>query len=176
MESSAMGYPETREEVTAVTVLRFEEFFQAEHVRLARALYLLTGSAAEADELTQEAMVRVYERWDRVRQMGSPQGYLYRTALNLHRSRLRWLASRARQILQATPSPDPAEVVQSRDSLDRALASLPPGQREAVVLVEWLGMDQEEAATALGIKPGSVRARLSRAKADLRRMLEDEDA
>jgi RNA polymerase sigma-70 factor (ECF subfamily) len=67
-------------------------------------------------------------------------------------------------------------VVQSRDSLGRALASLTTGQREAVVLVEWLGMDQEEAATALGIKPGSVRAKLSRAKADLRRMLEDEDA
>jgi hypothetical protein len=45
MESS-----ETLDEVTAVTVLRFEEFFRAEHVRLARALYLLTGSAAEADE------------------------------------------------------------------------------------------------------------------------------
>jgi RNA polymerase sigma-70 factor (ECF subfamily) len=176
MESSAMGSPETAEQVTPVTVPRFEEFFQAEHVRLARALYLLTGSAAEADELTQEAMVRVYERWDRVRQMGSPQGYLYRTALNLHRSRLRWLASRARHFLQATASPDPAEVVQSRDSLSRALASLPTGQREAVVLVEWLGMDQEEAATALRIEPGSVRARLSRAKADLRRMLEDEDA
>jgi RNA polymerase sigma factor (sigma-70 family) len=176
MESSAMGSPETREKVTAETVLRFEEFFQAEHIRLGRALYLLTGSAAEADELMQEAMVRVYERWDRVRQMGSPQGYLYRTALNLHRSRLRWLASRARQILQAMPSPDPAEVVQSRDSLSRALASLPTGQREAIVLVEWLGMDQDEAATALGIKQGSVRARLSRAKADLRRMLEDEDA
>jgi RNA polymerase sigma-70 factor (ECF subfamily) len=108
--------------------------------------------------------------------MDSPQGYLFRTALNLHRSRLRWLASTARQILQATPSRDPAEVVQSRDSLSRALASLPTGQREAVVLVEWLGMHQEEAATALAIKPGSVRARLSRAKADLRRMLEDEDA
>jgi RNA polymerase sigma-70 factor (ECF subfamily) len=176
MESSAMGSSGALEQVTAVTDLRFEEFFQAEHVRLARALYLLTGSAAEADELTQEAMVRVYERWERVRRMDSPQGYLFRTALNLHRSRLRWLAGRARQILQSTPSPDPAEVVQSRDSLARALASLPTGQREAVVLVEWLGMDQGDAATALGIKPGSVRARLSRAKADLRRMLEDEDA
>jgi RNA polymerase sigma-70 factor, ECF subfamily len=171
MESSGV-----LEGATPVTVPRFEEFFEAEHVRLARALYLLTGSAAEADELTQEAMVRVYERWDRVRQMGSPQGYLFRTALNLHRSRLRWLATRARQILQPTPSPDPAEVVQSRDSLDRALASLPTGQRGAVVLVEWLGMDPQEAATSLGIKPGSVRARLSRAKAALREMLEDEDA
>lgn len=171
-----MGSSEAPEEVAAATVLPFEDFFQAEHVRLARALYLLTGSAAEADELTQEAMVRVYERWDRVRQMDSPQGYLFRTALNLHRSRLRRLATRAREIFTATPSPDPAEVVQSRDSLTRALASLPTGQREAVVLVEWLGLGQEEAAAALGIKQGSVRARLSRAKADLRRMLEDEDA
>jgi RNA polymerase sigma-70 factor, ECF subfamily len=176
MESSAMGSSEAVEDVTPVTIPGFEEFFEAEHVRLARALYLLTGSAAEADELTQEAMVRVYERWDRVREMGSPQGYLFRTALNLHRSRLRWLASRARHILQPTPSPDPAEVVQGQDSLDRALASLPTGQRGAVVLVEWLGMDPQEAATALGIKPGSVRARLSRAKAALREMLEDEGA
>ena len=171
-----MGSSEALEDVTPVTIPGFEEFFEAEHGRLARALYLLTGSAAEADELTQEAMVRVYERWDQVRQMDSPQGYLFRTALNLHRSRLRWMATRARQIFQPTPSPDPAEVVQSRDSLARALASLPTGQRGAVVLIEWLGMDPQEAATALGIKPGSVRARLSRARTALRRMLEDEDA
>ena len=171
MESSGV-----LEGATPATVSSFEAFFAAEHVRLARALYLLTGSSVEADELTQEAMVRVFERWDRVRQMSSPQGYLYRTAMNLHRSRVRWLASRARQIVQAAPSPDPAEVVQSRDSLARALASLPTGQRGAVVLVEWLGMDPQEAAAALGIKPGSVRARLSRAKAALRGMLEDEDA
>ncbi len=171
MESS--GVLET---TTPVTIARFEEFFEAEHVRLARALYLLTGSALEADELTQEAMVRVYERWDRVRQMDSPQGYLFRTALNLHRSRVRWLAGKTRRIVQVTPSPDPADVVEDRDSLARALASLPTGQRGAIVLVEWLGMEPQAAATALGIKPGSLRARLSRAKAMLRQMLEDEDA
>jgi RNA polymerase sigma-70 factor, ECF subfamily len=176
MESSAMRPSEALEEVTAVTVLSFEGFFRAENVRLARALYLLTGSAPEADELTQEAMVRVYERWDRVRQMDSPQGYLFRTAMNLHRSRLRGLSTRARHLLQPPPSPDPAEVVESRDTLARALTSLPTGQRQAVVLVEWLGMDQAEAAATLGIRPGSVRARLSRARADLRRILEDDDA
>src|SRR5687767_8043495 len=100
MESSGV-----LEATDSATTLSFEEFFEAEHVRLARALYLLTGSSVEADELTQEAMVRVYERWDRVRRMASPQGYLYRTALNLHRSRVRWLATRARQVLQPTPSP-----------------------------------------------------------------------
>ena len=171
MESSAV-----LKGATLVTSSRFEEFFEAEHARLAQALYLLTGSAAEADELTQEAMVRVYERWDRVREMASPQGYLFRTALNLHRSRLRRLATRARQVFDVTPSADPAAVVESRDLIARALAGLPIGQRGAVVLVEWLGMDPQEAAMALGVKTGSVRARLSRARAALRQMLEDEDA
>ena len=46
---------------TAVAVRPFEAFFEEQHVRLARALYLLTGSASEADELAQEALVRVYE-------------------------------------------------------------------------------------------------------------------
>jgi RNA polymerase sigma-70 factor (ECF subfamily) len=171
MESS-----EVLQGATPVTTRGFEEFFEAERFRLARSLYLLTGSTAEADDLTQEALVRVYERWDRVRRMASPEGYLFRTALNLHRSRIRWLASRARQILQVTSPPDPAEVVQGRDIVARALASLPTGQRAAIVLVEWLGMDPQEASNVLGIEPGSVRARLSRAKAALRQLMEDEDA
>ena len=158
---------------TAVAVRQFDEFFEQQHVRLARALFLLTGSVAEADELAQEALVRVYERWDRVGRMESPEGYLFRTALNLHRSRVRWLTSRARQLFEPTPSADPADVVQHRDSIARALESLPEGQRGAVVLVEWLGMDQEDAAKALRIKPGSLRSRLSRAKAALREQGDD---
>jgi len=175
-ESSAVEPSESIMDGVAAPASRFEEFFEAEQDRLAKALYLVTGSALEADELAQEALVRVYERWDRVRQMDSPEGYLFRTALNLHRSRVRSLTTRARHIIDATRSPDPAELVQGRDSLARALGSLSTGQREALVLVEWLGMDQEEVAATLGIKIGSVRARLSRAKADLRRMLEEEDA
>ena len=161
---------------SVVTIVPFEVFFQEQHLRLARALYLLTGNASEADELTQEALVRVYERWDRVRLMDSPEGYLFRTALNLHRSRVRWLTSRARQLLQPTPTTDPAEVAQHRDSITRALGSLPPGQRAAVVMVDWLGMDAPAAAEALGIRPGSLRARLSRAKASLRQTMGEEYA
>jgi RNA polymerase sigma-70 factor (ECF subfamily) len=153
---------------TVVTTESFERFFERQHVRLARALYLLTGSAAEADDIAQEALVRVYERWDRVSGMDSPDGYLFRTAMNLHRSRLRWLTTRARHLVQPAPTTNPADVVQDRDSISRALESLPDGQRGAVVLVEWLGMSHDDAAKALRIKPGSLRARLSRAKAALR--------
>ena len=173
MESSAMESPDVLTTGIVATTPRFEEFFAEQHVRLARALYLLTGSTSEADELAQEALVRVYERWDRVGRMESPDGYLFRTALNLHRSRLRRLTSRARQLLEPAPVTDPAEVVQDRDSITRALGSLPLGQRGAVVLVEWLGMTHEDAAKALRIKPGSLRARLSRAKAVLRQQGDD---
>ena len=51
--------------------LGFAEFFRAEYSGLVRSLYLLTADLAEADELAQEAMARVFERWDRVEVMES---------------------------------------------------------------------------------------------------------
>ena len=51
----------------------------------------MTGDRVEAEDIAQEALVRVYERWGQVGGMDSPTGYLYRTAMNLARSRLRCL-------------------------------------------------------------------------------------
>ena len=65
----------------------FEAFLEAERVRLFGALYLLTGSSEEAEEVLQEAFIAIWERWDRIRGMEDPAGYLYRTAMNRHRSR-----------------------------------------------------------------------------------------
>src|SRR5207249_2647958 len=67
----------------------FEAFFEAEHLRMFRALWLLTRSRHEAEELMQDAFLKVWERWDRVSGLSDPEGYLYRTAMNLFRSRLR---------------------------------------------------------------------------------------
>src|SRR5438874_4757820 len=86
--------------------LDFEEFFRAEHVRLLRALFLVTGSAHEAEDLMQEAFVKVWERWDRVKKMADPTGYLYRTAMNAFRSRVRRAATGARRVFSpATANP-----------------------------------------------------------------------
>jgi len=155
----------------------FRDFFEAQYRRLARALYLVTGDRSEAEDLAQEAFVRVYERWGRVRTMDSPTGYLYRTAMNLNRSRLRRLAGRARRIINVghEKSGDPALVVESRDEIDRALNELSRGEREALVLMEWIGLNAEETAAVLGIRSVSARARLSRAKARIRRSLEIAD-
>ena len=145
----------------------FDAFFQAHYVRLARALYLMTGDTAEAEDLAQDAMVRVYERWDRVSTMDSPVGYLYRTALNLHRSALRRARVRLRRGAAVNPV-DPLGAAEDRGDIGRLLATLPEGQRAALILVEWVGMTAEEAGQALGIEAVSVRVRISRAKAALR--------
>ena len=134
--------------VPGVGTGEFDEFYRVEHVRLGRATLLLTGRVSEAEDLAQEAFVRVYERWARVRQMESPTGYLYRTALNLHRKRLRRLVSKARtqrSVGDGVLTPDVAE-----DRLDvlRAVAQLPLPQRQALVLVDWLGYGAEEAGRA----------------------------
>jgi RNA polymerase sigma factor (sigma-70 family) len=111
--------------------------------------------------------VRVFERWDRVGTMDSPTGYLYRTALNLHRSRRRKRASRARHESMPTDG-DGLAVVEDRDAIVRLLAGLPKNQREAVVLVKWLHLSSEEAGYAMRISPSTVRVHLARAMATLR--------
>jgi RNA polymerase sigma-70 factor (ECF subfamily) len=63
----------------------FEGFFEAEKQRLYRALCLITRNRFEAEEITQDAFVRVLERWDRVSVMEDPTGYLYVTAMNTFR-------------------------------------------------------------------------------------------
>lgn len=142
----------------------FDEFFRTEYPRLAKALLLVSGDAREAEDLVQEAMVRTLERWDRVRAMDSPAGYVYRVAVNLYRRRLRRRAREPVGPIEERTLPDPGELAGSRDAVRRALRSLSPDQRVALVLVEWLGLSPEQAGTVLGIKPASVRGRLHRAR------------
>ena len=163
--TSASALPEVVEDTS------FERFFLAEHERLFQALYLLTGDRFDADDLAQEALLRAYERWDRVATMDSPTGYVYRTALNLHRSRVRALLVRARRAFAAAPAEDLSGPVTASQDVRNALAQLPRGQREAVILVGWLGLDSEQAGRVLGIDASSVRGRLHRARASLRNLL-----
>ncbi len=148
----------------------FDEFFEQHATAVVRALGVLSGSREEAEDVTQEAFVRVYERWPKVRGGSNPAGYLYRTAVNLLRSRRR----RRPPTGSRPPDPqrqDPAEEAGRRDVLRRALSGLPAGQREAVVLSAVLGLSDVEVAEVLGVSPGAVRVRLSRGRDRLRRSL-----
>lgn len=154
----------------------FEDLYRAERTRLVRAMLLLTGRVGEAEDLAQEAFVRVYERWSQVRGMESPAGYLYRTALNLHRKRLRRLAVEVRSRTVHQDEVRDGDVAEDRLDLLRAVAALPLAQRQAVVLVDWLGFPPSEAARLLGIEDVSVRGRLHRARQELRRQVGGDDA
>ena len=156
--------------------IEFEDLYLDERIRLVRAMLLLTGRVGEAEDLAQEAFVRVYERWSQVGEMESPTGYLYRTALNLHRKRLRRLAVKLRKRAVRQDDDRGGDVADERLDLLRAVAALPIAQRQAVVLVDWLGFPPSEAALLLGIEAASVRGRLHRARRELRRQVGGNDA
>jgi RNA polymerase sigma factor (sigma-70 family) len=156
--------------------LDFETFFEAEMPRVFRAARLLTGSHHDAEELCQEAFFRIWQRWDRVRAMEDPRGYLYRTVLNDHRKRYRRALRKARQVIRPASVDDPQLTIQARDTFARWLASLTPRQRTAVILTHWLAQTTAETAAAMGVKPGTVHVLLSQAKASLEEAMGSNDA
>lgn len=162
---------ETTSEAT-LDITSFEEFFESHSPVLYRRLCVITGNRHDAEELMQEAFLKILERWEKVRGLDDPEGYLYRTALNLFRKRLRRAAVALRRRLRADPSPDEFAMSDDRHALGRALGRLTPRQRAALVLTEMIGYSSEEAASILGVRPGTVRALAFQGRAALRRMLE----
>jgi RNA polymerase sigma factor (sigma-70 family) len=158
-----------------VETVDFEEFYREKFPGLVRAMFLLVPDRDEAQELAQEAMVRVYERWDRVSVMESPGGYLFRVATNLNRRRVRRLAVRARRLRVFGAGLHDVDVDLARRDLADAISTLSVRLREAFMLVDWLGMSSDEAARILHIAPASVRSRVHRARQELRAKLRTEE-
>lgn len=146
----------------------FEGFFEAEHVRLFGALTLVTGNRAEAEEIMQDAFLRVWERWPRVSAMEEPAGFLFRTAMNVFRNRYRRATIALRRLANVAPTEDVLGTVDDRDMVVRALRELTPTQRAAVILTSYAGFTSEEAGHALGMKPSTVRTLATRARAAMR--------
>jgi RNA polymerase sigma factor (sigma-70 family) len=154
----------------------FEDLFHAEKDRLYQAMVMLTGNRQEAEDLMQDAFVRVFERWDRVSSVEDPIGYLYRTAMNGFRSHYRRSALALRR---AVPPRDRRDDIARADrhlDLTRRLALLTKKQRTALVLTDFLELSSEEAAEAMGLTPGAVRTQASRARTQLRKAVGDDDA
>jgi RNA polymerase sigma-70 factor, ECF subfamily len=146
----------------------FEEFFGAEHVRLFGTLCLVTGDRHEAEEIMQDAFLRLWERWDRVAMIRDPSGYLFRTAMNVFRNRYRRAALALRKTTNLAPSVDDFATVEDRDAVVRALRRLTPDQRAAVVLTSYVGLTSEEAGKLLRMRASTVRTLATRARAAVR--------
>lgn len=153
----------------------FEDFFRGQTQSLYAHLCLITGNRAEAEELAQDAFLKVWERWDRVADMEEPVGYLYRTAMNLFRKRYRRAMLTLRKSVSEELRRDEFAGVDDRSIVARALAELAPRQRAALVLTELIGFRSEEAGHMLGVSAGTVRALASQGRAAMKRALEDDD-
>jgi RNA polymerase sigma factor (sigma-70 family) len=147
----------------------FEEFFEGEHQHLFGALYLLTGDRSEAEDLMQLTFLKVWERWSSVQDMESPTGYLYRTAINAHRSARRRALVAGRKLAHRLVRTDPLEQVDTRHEVDRLLERMTPRERTAIVLCELLEVPHSEAARRMHIAESTLRVLLARAKERARR-------
>lgn len=146
----------------------FDELFLELHDRLYRALYFISGSSAEAEELMQDAFLKLWERWDRIDEIDDPAAYLFRTALNGFRARTRRARMAARRIAPVVHPRDPFDDVDVREDVRRMLRRLSPRQRTAIVLTEILGYSSEQAALIMHIRPTTVRVLASQGRAALR--------
>lgn len=155
------------EEVVAVEH-SFEDFFEQEQERLLRLLWMVTGSLQEAEDIVQDAFLRVWERWPRVGAMESPTGYLHQAAMNVFRNRYRRAKLGLRKAIGAAPTVDAFGTIEDRISVSRALGTLTPRQRAALVLTELLGYPADEAGQMLGVRASTVRSLSASARTALR--------
>ena len=146
-----------------------------------RTAYVLSGNAADAEEAAQDGFVKAYRALGRFRR-GSPlRPWLLRIVANEARNRRRGAGRRERLTLRAAaevrpgdavPSPEAALLErESRERLLDAVERLSDDHRDAVACRYFLQLSEEETATALGVRRGTVKSRLARALERLREEL-----
>ena len=147
----------------------FSELYALEHRRMLRVAVLLVGSVDVAQDIVQDSFVRVYRRWDSIR---DPNGYLYRVVVNSCRSHHRRRARERRLQQRVDASADRPVVSLGADEMADALAALPYRQRAALVLRFYDDKSEAETADLLGCRPGTVGSLVHRGLAQLKKVTE----
>lgn len=152
----------------------FRDFVVLRYGDLLRIAYLLTGSAYDAEDLVQSALLKVMGRW---RQVDDPFAYLRRTMANQHVSL--WHRVRSRELVGVEPpergGDDIGDRVVRRQALVAALRGLPRRTRVVVVLRYLDDVPEAEVAAMLGWPVGTVKSHASRGMARLRAALNDHE-
>lgn len=154
---------------------RLDELYRRHGDEAVRLAYLLTGDHALAEDLVQDAFVKLAGRLAHLRDPGAFEAYLRRTIVNLtnsffRRKRLeREYLKRARGAVQLmAPPPDPS----ARDEIWEAMRHLSPRQRAAIVLRFYEDLSEQQVAEVLNCRPGTVKSLVSRGLAVLRGEIE----
>lgn len=148
-----------------------EAFCRREYPRLVGSLSLHCGDTGVAEELAQETLARVCDRWERVRAMDAPGAWAHRVAINLANSHFRRRQAERRanarhgdDSARGYPDEDVAGAVVVRE----AVAALPQKQRTVLALRYYLGLSVAETAEVMRVTPDAVKQHTRRAVAALR--------
>ena len=160
---------------------RLTLLYVAHYRRLVRLAAQLTADLDGAEEVVQDAYVKVARRWRGLRDHERAEAYLRQAVVNLARSRVRHRAVMERHAPHSRDDgPDAASAetgamahLRARAVLD-ALAELPHRQREALVLRYYADLSEAQIAESMGISAGAVKSHASRGLAALRPMLADQ--
>ncbi|MEV5716049.1 SigE family RNA polymerase sigma factor [Amycolatopsis mediterranei] len=151
----------------------FREFARARALALRRTAYLLCGDWHLAEDLVQNALLKLYRVWPKITRRGPVDNYARQVLLRcwLDESRRPW---RRRERRDGVVPDQPASVPEAGISapLLRALAEVPPKQRAAVVLRYCAGLPAAEVAEVLRCSEGTVRSQAARGLETLRGVLE----
>jgi RNA polymerase sigma-70 factor (sigma-E family) len=146
-----------------------EAVFAEHYGGLCRLATLLLDDGAAAEEVVQEAFLRTFSSWWRVRQPDRARWYVRAAVVNLSRSRLRRRSSEAAGNEASWRTRDDWADDRVDDALDvlEAVRALPQRQRETVVLRYYEDLSERDVAETLGCSVGTVKSQLSRARATL---------
>ena len=152
----------------------FAAWYRVHHPRVFASMLAISGDREMAAEVADEAFVRALERWERVRVMAAPEGWVWVVARNalraLHRRESR--RRRSEMVVARTGGPGTYEPDLEVEVWD-AIWRLPRRQREVIALRYLLGLTEAEVARALRLAPGTVARTLHDARARLAAALRD---
>lgn len=141
---------------------RFQRFYVDRYAATVRLARLLTGDVHVAEDLTQDAFLKVYRYAETsTRRIDNPAALLRTTTVNLCRS-LHTRLQRS-ELRMSRHGPDETSLTDWERDLDDSLRRLPYDQRAVIVLRYWLGLSEAEIAHDLDCRPGTVKSRHSRA-------------
>ncbi|WP_392543649.1 RNA polymerase sigma factor [Oryzobacter telluris] len=150
----------------------FALLYEQEYLRIARTVYLVLHDSGRAEEVTQEAFVRLYLKWGTVGRYDRPGAWVRRVAIRLATREAR--RERRRPVLEvAGAPPGPGGDAEPDVDVARAVLALPPRQRAAVVLYYFEDLPVAEVADVLGMSQSAVKVSLFRARRALAPHLEE---
>ena len=151
------------------------EFYAYAAKPLIGLLTALGGNRADAEEVAQDSFVRLLEHWPKIREYDNPEAWLRTVAVRtmISRHRRREVARRALRSLAANDHPTPN--TEGQLDVAEALSQLPITHRAVILLHHVDDLPVDEVASRLRIPVGTVKSRLSRARAALAPLLTDEE-